>query len=305
MNSFAEGDRGASRTRRRRVASHSRRTLNASVMNEKRIAIILLAASVIAGCKATTPGPTARLHLDMFEIERYAPHADPQASLMTTRFRLLERPEVQADLGLSEDQMDAIRTAYKTPWKKIPGLSDFIAEQKEKKAGLSVDDRKAANLESSRGISRRTAEFHGQKLTEILAPQQQERLEQLLLQVHGPVLIMVQTNLASALATTPEQMRELTAQVHEADREIIPDLQKFGRGFISGYGPGETEATREREMKELITRLRRLITERDSQILESLSDDQRRKWFDFQGKPLSIEWSPWNLMKTPFEKEDS
>jgi hypothetical protein len=62
-------------------------------MNAKRIAIILLAASVLAGCKATTPGPTARLYLDMFEIERYAPHADQQASLMTTRFRLLERPE--------------------------------------------------------------------------------------------------------------------------------------------------------------------------------------------------------------------
>ncbi|MCK9555925.1 hypothetical protein M0R36_08965 [bacterium] len=274
-------------------------------MNEKRIAIILLAASVLAGCKATTPGPTARLYLDMFEIERYAPHADPQASLMTTRFRLLERPEVQADLGLSQDQMHAIRTAYKTPWKEIPGLSDFIAEQKEKKAGLSEDDRKAANLESSRGISRRTAEFHGQKLNDILTPQQHERLDQLLIQAHGPVLILVQTNLASALAITPEQMKELTAQVHEADREIIPDLQKFGRGFISGYGPGEDEKTREREMKELITRLRRLITVRDNRILELLSDDQRREWPALQGKSLQIDWSPWDLMKTPFEKEDS
>jgi len=224
---------------------------------------------------------------------------------MTTRFRLLERPEVQTDLGLSQDQMHAIRPAYKTPWKEVPGLSDFIAEQKEKKAGLSEDDRKAANLESSRGISRRTADFHGQKLSEILTPQQHERLGQLLIQAHGPVMIMVQTNLAFTLAITPEQMTNLTAQVHEADREIIPDLQKFGRGFISGYGPGENEKTREREMKELINRLRRLISKRDKEILETLSDNQRQKFSALQGKPLRIEWSPWALMKTPFEKEDS
>jgi hypothetical protein len=272
-------------------------------MNEKRIAIILLAASVLAGCKAETPEPSARLYLDMFEIERYAPHADPQASLMTTRFRLLERSEVQTDLGLSAGQTDAIQAVYKTPWKEIQGFSDFIAAQKEKKQDLPEDKLVAHNIESGLGIQRLTADFHGRKLSEILTSRQQERLDQVLIQAHGPVLVMVQTNLASVLAITPEQMKELTAQVHEADREIIPDLQKFGRGFISGYGPGETEETREREMKELVTGLRRLINERDDKILEALSEHQRRKWFDLQGKPLKIEWSPWELMKTPFEKK--
>jgi hypothetical protein len=71
------------------------------------------------------------------------------------------------------------------------------------------------------------------------------------------------------------------------------------------YGPRESEKTRAREMKELINRLRHLIRARDNRLLESSSDDQRRKWFDLQGKPLHIEWSPWNWMKTPFEKEDA
>jgi len=274
-------------------------------MKQKRILTILAVTSALAGCNPTSPGPSARLYLDMFEIERYAPHAEPQTSLMTTRFRLLERSEVQSDLGLSQQQVTAIRKAYKTPWKEIPGLSDFIAEQKEKKQGLSEEERKAANLESSRGISRRTADFHSHKLSEILTPQQHERLDQLLIQAHGPVTIMVLTNLASPLAITPEQMQNLIAQVHEADRDIIPDLQKFGRGFISGYGPGETEQTREREMEKLINRLRRLIGKRDHRILEALSTDQREKFSALQGKPLRIEWSPWDLMKTPFEKEDS
>lgn len=274
-------------------------------MNQKRILTVLAVTFALAGCNPMPTEPTARLYLDMFEIERYAPHADAQASLMTTRFRLLERSEVQVDLVLSQDQMQAIRAACKTPWKGIPGLGDFIAEQKKVKEGLSEDDRKAANMESSRGISRRTADFHSQKLSQILTPQQGERLSQLLIQAHGPVMIMVETNLVSALAITPEQMTNLIAQVRQADREIIPDLQKFGRGFISGYGPGETEETRDREMKELITRLRRLISERDNRILGVLSDDQKKIWSSLQGKPLQIDWSSWDLMKTPFEKEGS
>ena len=84
--------------------------------------------------------------------------------------------------------------------------------------------------------------------------------------------------------------------------KIIPALQKFGRGFISGYGPGENEQTREREMNDLITRLRRMITERDNKILNALSDDQRKTWIGLQGEPLQIEWSPWDLLKVPFEK---
>jgi len=58
-------------------------------------------------------------------------------------------------------------------------------------------------------------------------------------------------------------------------------------------------------MKELIIRLRRRISERDAMLVDGLSDQQRKKWFDLQGKPLQIDWSPWDLMKAPFEQEDS
>ena len=58
----------------------------------------------------------------------------------------------------------------------------------------------------------------------------------------------------------------------------------------------------EREMNDPITRLRRMIGERDNKILNALSDDQRKMWIGLQGKPLQIEWSPWDLMKVPFEK---
>ncbi len=272
-------------------------------MNEKRILTVLVSLFLLTGCAGETTQTSARRHLDYFELSRVADHTDLQADyLLTTRFRLLECSEVQADLGLSYDQVLAVQSAYKTPWKEIPRLSDFIAEQKEKKQNVSEDERTSHNLESSRGISRRTADFHGQKLSEILTTQQSDRLAQLVLQVHGPVLIMVQTNLQGSLAISPDQIKAINTAVRAADREIIPDIQKFGRGFISGYGPGETEQTRQREMNDLITRLRRLITERDKKTLDALSDGQRKAWADLQGKPLQIDWSPWDLMRQPFEK---
>ena len=274
-------------------------------MHQKRAAIILIVACVLAGCKPRTPGPSARLYLDVFEIERYASHADPLASLITTRFRLLERSEVQIDLGLSQDQMLAIRTAYNIPLEGIPGLSDEIAERKEQKGDVSEDERRTYDLESGRRVRRRMADFYGKKLIAILTPQQYGRLEELLRQAHGPVVILVQTNLASALAIHPEQMKNLATQVHDADREIIPALQKFGRGFIADHGPGETEETREREMNELLTSLRRMISLRDTKILDALSEDQRETWMKLQGRRLRVEWAPWDLMKTPFEEDDS
>lgn len=270
-------------------------------MNERTVLAVLAGVFVLANGAATGAEPPSRRQIDMFEIDRYASFADPIASLMTTRFRLLERREAQTDLHLSEEQMVAIQDLYKTPWNDIPGLSDFIAEQKKEKQGLSEEERISQNMESSRRTMRLAADFHSKKLNEILTAPQRDRLDQLIRQTHGPVLILVQPKLQSALAMSPDQIKDLTASVREADRRIIPVLQEFGRGFISGYGPGEDEQTRERSMKELVTRLRRMIGERDDGILNALSGDQRKTWTDWQGKPLKIEWSPWDLMREPFE----
>ncbi len=240
----------------------------------------------------------------MFEISKQSSAAG-QADLADIRFYLLARPEVQEDLAVSTNQLARIKQTYRTPYKEIPELNEFITNQKEKRNAVPEDHRREHNLQSARGIAKLFGNYAQAQLEDILASEQRQRLDQLVLQTRGPVLILVQTRLASALAITPEQMKELSAQVREADQEIIPDLQKFGRGFISGYGPGETEELRERKMKKMIKRLRRLIRERDCKILDTLSGEQRKKWFELHGKALKIDWDPWDLIKTPFEKENS
>jgi len=212
------------------------------------------------------------------------------------------RPEVQTDLQLTQDQLIEAQNAYNSLSKQIPGLDEFIAAQKEKNANLSEEELASQNFETMRGISRIMSDFYFQKLKTILTSRQNDRLDQLVLQVHGPVLIFVQTNLVSALQISPDQMKRIQEVISETDPEITPTLQKFGRGFISGYSPGETEESREHEMKELITSLHRLIKQRDERILQVLTEEQRRQFGNLQGTPLEIKWNPWEFLREPFSQ---
>ena len=85
-------------------------------MNARKILAVLAGVFVLANGTATGAESPSRRQIDMFEIDRYASFADPIASLMTTRFRLLERHEVRTDVQVSEGQMVAIQALYKTTW---------------------------------------------------------------------------------------------------------------------------------------------------------------------------------------------
>ena len=95
-------------------------------------------------------------------------------------------------------------------------------------------------------------------------------------------------------------MKRITGDVDEADREIIPLLREFGRCFIAGFSVGETEADRDRKIKELSIRLRRMIVARDEQIFKELTESQRKTFDSLQGKQLNIEWAPGEMARTPF-----
>ncbi len=274
-------------------------------MSGKKILTIIAVLLFVTSCRDSGDPPSARRYLDMFELNRVFPDADPCADFVTTRFRLLERPEVQADLKLSPDQLREVQRIYATPCSQVPGLSGFIAGQRKKVSGLSGEARESCNIETRRGINRITADFYSEELTELLSKKQQKRLDQLVIQVHGPIIIAFDTNVASTLVIRLDQMEQIRSLLNKTDQDISPALQRFGRGFISGYGIGETDKSRELEMTNLITRLRQMITERDEAIQGVLTNDQRKKYRNLQGPPLQIEWNPWNLLQLPFEENNS
>jgi hypothetical protein len=276
-------------------------------MNRHGTFALLVSALLLAGCARQEPSRSARRPIDFFEIDRLSEVTDPETELVRTKFRLLERAETCSDMGLSQEQSNAVRRVYETPYAQIPGMTEFRAQQKaaRQKAGLTQQERASLNFATGRGMGRIWAQFSTQQLLAILLPQQGERLEQLLLQARGPLMLVIDTNLAAALKLSPEQMQRMRDVVRQADEKIIPVFRKFGRGFWAGYSANETEATRTRKMSALIPRLRRMIGERDKSILRILTAEQNDQLKARQGNLLPIQWDPWDFMKEPFEKENS
>jgi hypothetical protein len=277
------------------------------VMNRHATFTLWVGALMLTGCAAQEPNQSARRPVDFFEIGRLSDISEPQTELVTTKFRLLERAEVCSDMGLSHEQSNTVRRVYETPWEQIPGLTEFRAQQKptRQEAGLTEDKQVSLNLASSRGRGRIIAQFRTQQLQVTLSPQQAERLEQLLLQTRGPLMLVIDTNLAATLRLSPEQMQRIRDVVRQADEEVTPVLQKFGRGFWAGYSSNETADTRTGEMNALIPRLRQMIEERDEKILRVITADQVSKLKAREGRPLPIQWDPWQFMAQPFEKTNS
>jgi hypothetical protein len=276
-------------------------------MNRHGATTLLGVFLLLAGCAAQEPGRTARRPIDRFEIDRLSEVSDTETELVTTKFLLLERVEVCSDLKLSQEQSNAVRKAYATPWEKIPGMTEFRAQQKaaKQKSGLTAGEREALILASSRGIGKIAAEFHAQQVQAILSTQQIDRLEQLMLQARGPLMLVIDTNLATTLKLPPEALQRMRDAAKQADDKIIPGLQRFGRDFWAGYSPNETEATRTREMNALLPQLQQMIGERDQNLLRILTSEQKDQFKARQGIPLPIQWDPWDFMRQPFEKKNS
>jgi hypothetical protein len=276
-------------------------------MNLRAIFTLTMCGILLAGCQTLEKTPSARRYVDFFEIDRISPATDPETELVKTQFRVLERPEAQADMGLSQEQMTSVQVAYQAPADQIPGLTEFIAQRRSAKqrSDLTKEERTAQNFETSRQMGQITAKFHTQKLQRILTPRQWDRLNQIVLQVRGPVLLVVDAESASALGIDTGQTEQMREVVRTTDQEMIPTLQKFGRGFISGYSQNETEQDRTREMNELIPQLEQMMRRRDDRILQILTAQQREKFTMRQGKPLSISWDPSDFLRELFEKRDS
>ena len=243
------------------------------------------------------PAYTARRYIDMFELDR-----SPK-DFLSDRYRLLAQAVVQTELKLSPTQAAAIEKAWNTPEKEIPGLTEFIAGYRKDRdrPNLTKRERTVLNTEAIRGITKLCDDFHQQKLREILEPKQRQCLDELLIQMRGPILIVVDPRLASRLGIGSDQITAIKGVVSETDKQFIPSLKKFGRGFISGYGPNESEQDRDREMKGLIDRLGRLIKNRDERILQLLTEEQAKRWKALQGTPVPILWNPWEFLLEPFD----
>jgi hypothetical protein len=169
--------------------------------------------------------------------------------------RLLERPEVQTELKLTDEQ--------KT---KAASLSETLREERR---GRFQDLRDATPEERAKIMSGWRAEEMKQ-VNAILNPDQQKRFRQISLQQEGPMAV-VHADVATELNLTDDQKKkvmELQVQMGEKQRAIFQEAQ------------GDREAA--------MSKMQALRKETSDKVVALLTDEQKTKWKEMCGAPFSL-----------------
>jgi len=163
---------------------------------------------------------------------------------------LLQRPDVQRELNLTEQQKTQIRQmqeAMRTAWQEMRNLPPQERRQKMEELRQKNDP------------------------TKVLNETQKKRLRELELQAMGPMAFL-QTEVADALNLTQEQRSRLQGIVMQQMQQLREQFQSGG--FGQGQGAQNFQQIREQMEK---------------QMLEVLTPAQRQQWQQMQGKPFQFE----------------
>ena len=163
---------------------------------------------------------------------------------------LLQRPDVQRELNLTEQQKTQIRQmqeAMRTAMQEMRNMPPQERRQKMEELRQKNDP------------------------TKVLNETQKKRLRELELQAMGPTAFL-QPEVADELKLTQEQRSRLQGIVMQQMQQLREQFQ--GGGFGQGQGAQSFQQIREQAEK---------------QMLEVLTPAQRQQWQQMQGKPFQFE----------------
>jgi Spy/CpxP family protein refolding chaperone len=163
---------------------------------------------------------------------------------------LLERPDVQRELNLTEQQKTQIRQmqeAMRAAWQEMRDLPPQERRQKMEELRQKNDP------------------------TKVLNETQKKRLRELELQAMGPTAFL-QPEVADELKLTQEQRSRLQGIVMQQMQQLREQFQS------GGFGQGQGAQT-----------FQQLREQAEKQMLEVLTPAQREKWQQMQGKPFQFE----------------
>ena len=112
----------------------------------------------------------------------------------------------------------------------------------------------------------------GRLAAELLTPEQQRRLKEIVLQQEGP-LALGQPEIAGALKLTDEQRTRFMAVIQEMQQRMQALQQKTRTGFKPEDVQREAAAIRRQQ---------------EGKVEALLSPEQRRQWKEMLGKPLAL-----------------
>jgi hypothetical protein len=180
--------------------------------------------------------------------------AEPPRGEALLTLRLLQDNRVQTDLSLGGEQLRLIRETLLSVRQKHRGEVQALRAQGQEAFAREMPNVQAlVAAEFSASLAR----------TKVLNPDQQQRLQQIVLQNCGPA-VFGDPAVQSALGITPEQRAGILSLVEAGRKQARERVQD---------GEGGAPSARQEIM---------------ARALASLTDDQRRRWHELIGRPLEI-----------------
>lgn len=172
---------------------------------------------------------------------------------------LLQRPDVQRELNLTEQQKTQIRQMQESMRTAMQEMRNMPPQERRQK----MEELRQKN-----------------DPTKVLNETQKKRLRELELQAMGPTAFL-QPEVADELNLTQEQRSRLQGIV-------MQQMQQLREQFQGGAGQGQA-----------VQNFQQMREQAEKQMLEVLTPAQREKWQQMQGKPFQFEGGrpmPWGGM---------
>jgi len=205
---------------------------------------------------------------------------------------VLGRPDVQAELKLTAKQIATIKRVCSAKAEDIPGAKELLTNARK----LQSDPALSASAKEKLGKALHDAmsglcEAHQRReLSAVLSANQRQRLDEILIQMVGPIAILESPTISSKLQLSEKQTAEMadTAKHYESGFGWI--RARYGRQQIAGLSKNESLQEREREVEALFVVIRAIEKERDADLLLGLTPAQLASWHTVEGKPFPIAW---------------
>lgn len=175
-------------------------------------------------------------------------------------FMLLENSrQVQADLGLSEDQIRRL------------GHSGQLFRTQLQELAHATDESSKAEMQRQIWTSRGA-------IAHLLTPEQLQRLQQIMLQIQGPCLAVNDTRFGQDLGLGEAQLQKMASVC----RQVAADMREIFRPTAPGEDPcASLHANR--------ARIEQIRAEGQTRVVAVLSPSQQRKLQDMRGRELALE----------------
>jgi Spy/CpxP family protein refolding chaperone len=180
---------------------------------------------------------------------------------------LLQNPQVQKELKLSEDQIAKVKEVADAA-RPAPGAGGG------RRGGADQTDEQRAAAREER--QKRTAETD-KKLTDLLTADQNARLKQVQLWVQGTRALTSNETVAKELSLTDDQKSAL--------KTISDESGKKGQELFTGLGRGASDEQRTKAREQMTA----LQKETEAECLAVLTDDQKAKFATMKGEKFQLD----------------